>query len=67
MRYLLGLPETCCPDCEVLAAYIDKGLGQWERRKVERHLARCADCIALIAAVVRVLAELRRTRFAQLR
>lgn len=53
-----GERQQRCPDCEALAAYVDHGLGNWERFRLERHLATCADCLGLIAGVVGVLSEL---------
>lgn len=38
-----------CPDAEVLAAYVDDGLADSERARLESHLATCARCRALMA------------------
>ncbi len=46
-----------CPEPEVLAAYIDRGLSLAERSRVEGHLASCPQCIALVAGVVRTVAD----------
>lgn len=58
MGFLIGVSQRCCPDCEALAAYIDRGLQKSERIQLEGHVATCSDCIALISSVVRLLAEL---------
>jgi hypothetical protein len=50
-----------CPDCEALAAYIDRGLNAEERTELEEHLAACHECTAIIASVVRVRSKLRAT------
>ena len=47
-----------CPEPEVLAAYVDRGLSLAERARVEAHLASCPQCIALLAGVVRTVEEL---------
>ena len=49
--------ETECPDCEALAAYVDRGLGKRDRTKLEQHIASCPQCIRLIAGVIRTLVE----------
>ncbi len=46
-----------CPDPEVLAAYVDRGLSLAERSRVDHHLASCPQCIALLAGVVRTVAD----------
>jgi anti-sigma factor RsiW len=46
-----------CPAAEVLAAYVDRGLSLAERARVDAHLASCPQCIALVAGVVRTVAE----------
>jgi anti-sigma factor RsiW len=43
-----------CPEPEVLAAYVDRGLSLSERARVDDHLASCPQCIALVAGVVLV-------------
>lgn len=47
-------PETSslgpCPDDEVLAALVEDRLAETERARVERHVARCAGCIDVVAA-----------------
>lgn len=48
---------TRCPEPEVLAAYVDRGLSLTERARVERHLASCPQCLALVAGVVRTVAD----------
>lgn len=49
---------STCIEPEVLAAYIDRGLSLAERARVESHLASCFQCAALLAGVVRTVAEL---------
>lgn len=46
-----------CPEPEVLAAYVDRGLSLMERARVDGHLASCPQCIALVAGVARTVAE----------
>jgi CHAT domain-containing protein/tetratricopeptide (TPR) repeat protein len=46
-----------CLEPEVLAAYADHGLSLAERARVERHLASCPQCTALLAGVVRTVAD----------
>ena len=47
-----------CLEPEVLAAYVDHGLSLTERARVEGHLASCPQCTALLAGVVRTVAEI---------
>src|SRR5690349_11603472 len=47
-----------CPEPEVLAAYVDRGLSLSERARVDSHLASCPQCIALVAGVARTVEEL---------
>jgi anti-sigma factor RsiW len=47
-----------CPEPEVLAAYVDRGLSLSERARVDIHLASCPQCIALVAGVARTVEEL---------
>lgn len=47
-----------CVQPEVLAAYVDRGLSLTERARVDAHLASCPQCIAMLAGVVRTVAEL---------
>jgi hypothetical protein len=47
-----------CLEPEVLAAYVDHGLSLAERVRVEGHLASCPQCTALLAGVVRTVAEI---------
>lgn len=54
-------PEIC-PDCEALAAYVDHGLEKRERTQLEQHISSCSSCIAVIAGVIRTLAELQRLK-----
>ena len=46
-----------CPEPEVLAAYVDRGLSLAERARVDAHLASCPQCIGLVAGVVRTVAD----------
>src|SRR5688572_23925808 len=46
-----------CLEPEVLATYVDHGLSLAERARVEMHLASCPTCTALLAGVVRTVAE----------
>jgi CHAT domain-containing protein len=48
---------TGCPEPEVLAAYVDRGLSLTERARVDAHLASCPQCIALVAGVARTVAD----------
>ena len=45
---------AACLDDEALARYIDGGGSAEERRRVEGHLASCADCELLFAEILRV-------------
>ena len=45
------LPETACLDPSLLAGFLGKSLTPWERAQVEFHLARCAECLATVAAL----------------
>jgi tetratricopeptide (TPR) repeat protein len=47
-----------CPEPEVLAAYVDRGLSLSERAGMDAHLASCPQCIALVAGVARTVEEL---------
>ncbi|HUQ89730.1 MAG TPA: CHAT domain-containing protein [Vicinamibacterales bacterium] len=47
-----------CPEPEVLAAYVDRGLSLAERARVDAHLASCPQCIAQVAGVARMVGEL---------
>ncbi len=49
--------QTRCLEPEVMAAYVDHGLSLAERAQVETHLASCRQCTALLAGVVRTVAE----------
>jgi CHAT domain-containing protein/tetratricopeptide (TPR) repeat protein len=52
-------PQTNgCPEPEVLAAYVDRGLSLSERTRVDGHLASCPQCVALVAGVARTVEEL---------
>ena len=50
-----------CPEPEVLAAYVDRDLSLTEQSRVEAHLASCHQCVAVVAGVVRTVAEIRDT------
>src|SRR5262245_60940520 len=41
-----------CPHPEVLAAFVDQGLGAFELAQIEAHVAGCEDCRFLIARVL---------------
>lgn len=45
------------PEPEALAAFVDRGLGTDEHRRMVEHLASCADCRELVAEVVRFQEE----------
>ena len=47
-----------CLEPEVLAAYVDHSLSLAERARVETHLASCPTCTALLAGVVRAVAQI---------
>lgn len=47
-----------CPDCEALAAYVDRGLDRRERTMIERHIAVCRLCLQIVANVIWTVAEL---------
>ena len=49
---------TGCLEPEVVAAYVDHGLSLVERAQVETHLASCRECTALLAGVVRTVADI---------
>ena len=55
---MVNSPTHGCLEPEVLAAYADHGLSLAERARVETHLAACPQCTALLAGVVRTVAEL---------
>ncbi|HXG59925.1 MAG TPA: zf-HC2 domain-containing protein, partial [Planctomycetota bacterium] len=38
-----------CPESEILAAWLEDGLGPTERAAVRRHLADCDDCRRSVA------------------
>jgi hypothetical protein len=46
-----------CPTDEELAAYIDGGLSKAEKRRVEKHLAACADCFEIYSETARFLVD----------
>lgn len=50
-------PRLRCPESEILASYVDGRLSLVERARLESHLALCPTCIAVVAGVVRTLAE----------
>ncbi len=55
-----------CPHPEVLAAWVDQGLGATERAGVEAHLAGCDECRVLVAHVLEIQDELGETPAARL-
>jgi tetratricopeptide (TPR) repeat protein len=42
-----------CPDAESLAVYIDGRTTPWQRASIEAHLARCEDCLFVLAETAR--------------
>lgn len=50
-RLSRGGSAGVCPDAEVLAAYVDGGLSEVEVAVVDGHLATCAACRSLLAAL----------------
>ena len=46
-------PPGPCPDAELLGLYAERELGGDERPAVETHLAGCARCQSVVAALVR--------------
>ena len=49
--------DSACLDAETLAAWADEALDAGERSRVEAHAADCARCQAMLAAMVRTMAE----------
>ena len=47
-----------CPDPEILAAYVDRRLSLAERARLKSHLAFCRECIGILAAVARTVADI---------
>src|SRR5262245_56599137 len=43
---------TPCPDDQLLAGYADRALQSAEREVIEKHLAACATCRGLLAALI---------------
>jgi Photosynthesis system II assembly factor YCF48/Putative zinc-finger len=48
-----GDPTADCPDATALAAWYQRTLGAAERERIERHLAGCARCHVITAALAR--------------
>jgi hypothetical protein len=46
--------DAHCPDASIIAAYRDRSLSPDERAQCERHLAQCARCGGVLAALARV-------------
>ncbi len=42
-----------CPDAELFLALVDRSIGEGERQALEQHIDGCADCRALVAALLR--------------
>ena len=55
---MISSHPTGCLEPEVVAAYVDHGLSLAERAQVETHLASCRECTALLAGVVRTVADI---------
>ena len=53
----MGDLHARCLAPEILAAYVDRGLSLAERSRVDHHLASCPQCLALVAGVVRTVAD----------
>ena len=53
-QVLGGAPSAECVDGETLAAWTDGTLRQNDAMRVERHVADCARCQALLGAFVRI-------------
>ncbi len=47
----IGSPSTPCPDAEVLAAYVDRGLAENEVARWETHFATCERCQDILGAL----------------
>jgi Photosynthesis system II assembly factor YCF48 len=47
----IGSPATPCPDAEVLAAYVDRGLAENEAARWETHFATCERCQDVLGAL----------------
>jgi hypothetical protein len=47
----IGSPATPCPDAEVLAAYVDRGLAENEAARWEIHFATCERCQDILGAL----------------
>ncbi len=46
-------PSPGCPDEHQIAGYVDGGLGDAAREQVERHIADCGRCLALVGLLCR--------------
>src|SRR6185503_19976106 len=47
--------SASCPEADVLAAYLDRGLSEEERRSVEPHLEGCEGCYTVFVDTVAAL------------
>jgi predicted anti-sigma-YlaC factor YlaD len=50
---------TCEEAAEQLSAYLEGDLASFTRRRVARHLRRCARCRSLLASLARTIGQLR--------
>lgn len=51
------MTEHACPDAGILAAFAEGSLEPQQRAEVERHVANCPECPAVIGEVIRFLGE----------
>ena len=51
------MTEHACPDAGILAAFAEGALQPEQRAEVERHVANCPECPAVIGEVIRFLGE----------
>lgn len=51
------MTENACPDAPTLAAFVEGALDTPQRAAVERHVANCPECPAIIGDVARFLAD----------
>ena len=46
--------QWTCPTDDAIAAYVDRGLGEETKRRLESHLAKCERCRLMVADVVKL-------------